>query len=82
MARNTADLTATGDVRKMLNGDGNHYRVADKFHHERGRYFVVRGDADLKKTFKGLVEHGTNYTVADIQQNDRGDFRAEIEREN
>jgi hypothetical protein len=64
----------------MLNGDGNHYNVTDRFHHERGRYFIVRGDSDLLKTFRSLVEYGTPYTVVD--SDNRGDrFRAEIKRD-
>jgi len=63
----------------MLNGDGHHYRVTDRFHHERGRYFIARGDSQMLKTFKSLVKNATNYVVVDTEV--RGDtFRAEIGR--
>jgi len=70
----------TTDVRKMLNGDGNHYDVSDHLRTDNTRYFKVRGDSDLLKTFRSLVENGTNYDVVDVE--DWGNrFKAEIERE-
>jgi hypothetical protein len=70
----------TTEVRSMLNGDGNHYDVSDDLRTDNTRYFKVRGDSDLLKTFRSLVENATDYEVVDVE--DWGDrFKAEIELE-
>lgn len=71
---------STTEVRRMLNGDGNHYRVTDRFHHSRGRYFRVSGDSNLAKTFKSLVKNATDYKVVNIEKRG-GKFKAEIEHD-
>jgi len=72
-------MQTTTEVRKMLNGDGNHYDVSDHLRKDNTRYFKVRGDSDLLKTFRSLVENASNYEVVDVM--DWGDrFKAEIER--
>lgn len=74
------DLTPTGDVRRMLNGDGEHYRVTDRMRSDNTRYFVVRGDSDMATTFKSFIRNATDYEVVDFERR-RDTFRAEIERE-
>lgn len=74
------DTNTRTQVWKMLNGDGNHYDVADKLRKDNTRYFSVRGSADLLKTFKTLVTNATDYEVVEVEE--RGDrFKAEIELE-
>lgn len=74
------DLTKTREVRKMLNGDGYHYDVTDEISTFGDRYFLVRGDSEMAKTFKSLVSNTTPYNVADFEAfGDR--FRAKIVHE-
>lgn len=73
-------MRTTAEVRKMLNGDGNHYDVSDGLRTDNTRYFTVRGDSELLETFKSMVRNATPYDVVDVS--DWGDrFKAEIETE-
>jgi hypothetical protein len=72
------DYTTTSTVRSMLGR--KHYYVTDKLRDHKTRYFVVRGNLDLLKTFRTLVDNTTPYVVVDVSKGDER-FRAEIEHE-
>jgi len=69
----------TTEVSKMLNGGSNHYDVSDHLRTDNTRYFKIRGDSDLIKTFRSLVRGATDYEVVEIKDWG-GRFKAEIEK--